>query len=132
MGPAYRFPATLHAPTEVVQITEINAHLLETGFGGWLEDVSQCQPFMAWIEEGQAVSMCCSVRITSEIHEAGVETLPEFRGHGYAAAATSAWAAAVRRVSATPIYSTSWENTSSQAVGRRLDLILFGLDFHIT
>ena len=132
VGPVYRFPSTLHPPTDVVQITETNAHLLEAGFGGWLEDVSQCQPFMAWIVEGRAVSVCCSVRITPEIHEAGVETLPEFRGHGYAAAATSTWAAAVRRVNAMPIYSTSWKNTSSQAVAKRLDLILFGLDFHIT
>ena len=30
------------------------------------------------------MSVCRSVRITPAAHEAGVETLPEFRGKGYA------------------------------------------------
>jgi hypothetical protein len=32
------------------------------------------------IEEGRAVSVCASARITRAAHEAGVETVPRFAG----------------------------------------------------
>jgi len=65
-------------------------------------------------------------------HEAGVETLPEFRGNGFAKEVTAGWARAVDALGAIPMYSTSWQNTASQAVAKKLGLICYGAEFHIT
>jgi predicted GNAT family acetyltransferase len=72
------------------------------------------------------------VRITPAACEAGVETAPGFRGHGHAARVVAAWALAVRDAGQIPLYSTSWQNTASQAVARKLGLRQFGADLHIT
>jgi RimJ/RimL family protein N-acetyltransferase len=80
----------------------------------------------------EAVSVCASVRRTGAGHEAGVETVPAHRGRGYAAQVTLAWAAAVRALGRVPLYSTSWSNERSRAVARKLGLICFGSDLHIT
>ncbi|TDJ22462.1 MAG: GNAT family N-acetyltransferase [Gammaproteobacteria bacterium] len=87
---------------------------------------------MAMIEDGQAVSVCASSRITDAAHEAGVETLPEHRRKGHAVNVVAGWASAVRLLGADPFYSTSWENVASQNVATRLGLSAFGVDFHIT
>ncbi|HEX9962676.1 MAG TPA: GNAT family N-acetyltransferase, partial [Pyrinomonadaceae bacterium] len=89
------------------------------------------QPFVALVKENRAVSVCRSVRITTEAHEAGVETLPEFRGKGYAEDVAAEWALRVRAAGAIPLYSTSWENYASRAVARKLRLKCYGADFHI-
>jgi len=73
-----------------------------------------------------------SVRITPEAHEAGVETLPGFRGKDYAKDVAAEWARRVRGAGAIPLYSTSWENTASQAVTRKLRLACYGTDFEVT
>ncbi|HVG44817.1 MAG TPA: GNAT family N-acetyltransferase [Longimicrobium sp.] len=87
---------------------------------------------MAVVEDGRAVAVCSSVRITDAAREAGVETAPGFRGRGHAARAVAAWAVAVRRMGAIPLYSTSWSNAASQGVARKLGLRMFGADLHIT
>ena len=133
IGPAYRFARPIAAPAGViVAITPVNAHLLVPDFADWLPDTGRCDPMIALLHEGRVVSLCASVRITPAAHEAGVETLPAFRGCGFAADAVAAWARAVRKIGAEPFYSTSWENTGSQAVARKLGLELFGSDFHLT
>jgi len=131
-GPAYRFPTELPHATGVLRVTEENAGVLADHFGKWLDDPPECQPFLALVVQQQVVSVCASVRITQEVHEAGVETHADFRGSGYAAYVVAAWATAVREEGATPVYSTSWENKPSQAVARKLELILFGVDFLVT
>jgi RimJ/RimL family protein N-acetyltransferase len=65
-------------------------------------------------------------------HEAGVETVPTFRGRGFAAQVVAAWVGAVREMGFVPLYSTSWENEASRSVARKLSLIQFGSDLHIT
>jgi hypothetical protein len=131
-GPAYICSQDLMPSTSVVPISEGNAELLRSGFSHWLPDVPHRQPFMAVVEKEQAVSICASVRISPAAHCAGVETQNGYRQRGYAASAVAAWATAVRARGATPFYSTSWENRSSQRVADRLELSLVGVDFHIT
>ena len=96
-----------------------------------MAELHDWQPFLVIIEENKAVSVCRSVRITSQAHEAGVETLPGFRGKGYAADVVAEWASFVRSRGALPLYSTSWDNIASQAVARKLQLVSYGEDFHI-
>ena len=133
-GPAYRFPEDLLPPIDgVVPVTAGNAALLRDGdLEPWLEDIGQSEPLMALVHDGRAVSICGSVRITPEAHEAGVETSATARGHGFAVAVVNAWARAVRELGAEPLYSTSWENTASQAVARRLRLIPYAADYWLT
>jgi len=133
-GPAYRFPDDLPpASTAVVPLTAQNADLLRGGdLEPWLEDIGRSEPLVALVREGRAVSICGSVRITPEAHEAGVETTAGARGHGYAVAVVAAWARAVRELGAEPLYSTSRDNTASQAVARKLNLIPYASDYWLT
>jgi len=131
-GPAYRFTEYIEPSRPLLAITETNAENLRGGFEELVAELPISQPFVALIEEGRAVSVCRSVRITSEAHEAGVETLPDFRGKGYAKDVVAGWARLVQSMGAIPLYSTSWENTASQAVAKKLHLIPYGADFHVT
>lgn len=130
-GPAYRFEEYPEPSGPLLFVTEANAECLRGGFEELLEEVAARPPFAAVLKEGRAVAVCRSVRVTHEAHEAGVETLPEFRRRGYARDATAGWARAVRDVGAAPLYSTSWENTASRALAKKLRLTQFGADFHV-
>jgi hypothetical protein len=132
VGPAYGFPHELPDASSAVPVSETNASLLERFLPEWLPDVAFRQPFFASVVDGHAVSACCSVRIGEIADEAGVETTPNYRRQGHAAQAVAAWAAAVRARDRIPLYSTSWQNAASQAVARKLGLLRFGSDLHIT
>lgn len=132
VGPAFCFPEALGDGGAAVHVTEGNADVLVPRFEDWIDDVSQEVPMAAVLEAGRAVSICCSVRLTSEAHEAGVETHEDFRGRGHGAAATAAWARVVREMHRVPLYSTSWDNYASRALANRLGLRQFGADLHIT
>jgi hypothetical protein len=131
-GPAYRFTEYRAVAKPVLAVTEHNAEMLQGGFEDLVTELSTWQPFVALVEGNRAVSVCRSVRITSEAHEAGVETLPVFRGKGYAKNVTAEWARLVQVAGAVPLYSTSWQNTASQAVARKLKLKCYGVDFQIS
>jgi RimJ/RimL family protein N-acetyltransferase len=131
-GPAYRFPAALPEARDAVPITLENRGLLQPYFAAWFDDVAYGQPFMALVRDGRAVSVCSSVRVTPVAHEVGVETHVDLRGRGYAARVVAAWAQAVRAMEIIPLYSTSWENSASQAVASKLGLVRYGTDLHIT
>jgi RimJ/RimL family protein N-acetyltransferase len=132
MGPAYRF-TTYRAPSRpLLALTTMHAERLQGGFEALIAELPAWQPFLALVEEGRAVSVCRSARITPAAHEAGVETLPAFRGRGYAPDVVAGWARAVQSLGAIPLYSTSWENTTSQAVAKKLHLVPYGADFHVT
>jgi RimJ/RimL family protein N-acetyltransferase len=132
MGPAYHFTEYVEPARHLLALTETNAERLRGGFEGLVAELSAWQPFLAIVEESRAVSVCRSVRITPAAHEAGVETLPEFRGKGYAKDVVAGWARIVQSMGAMPLYSTSWENTASQAVAKKLHLVPYGVDFHVT
>lgn len=132
-GPAFVVPPAPPAAAHgAVRVTEQNADVLRPHLAAWLGDVMTAPPLFAVLVGGRAVAVCASVRITEQAHEAGVETAPAFRGRGCAARAVAAWAAAVRETGAVPLYSTSWDNTASRALARRLGLRRFGADLHIT
>ena len=131
-GPAFHFPPQLPATSEIIFVTESNAQILEEFLRAWIPDTHTAQPMVAMTIDDHAVAVCCSVRQTNMAHEAGVETVPTFRGRGLAAQVVAAWAGAVREMGFVPLYSTSWENEASRAVARKLGLIQFGSDLHIT
>ena len=132
-GPAFCFPGELPAlDGAVVLVTEADVELLHPLLPAWVPDVRLSPPLFVLVVDGRAVTVCGSVRITARAHEAGVETAAAFRGRGYAAPVVAAWARAVRALGVTALYSTSWQNAASQAVARKLGLVLFGSGLHIT
>jgi hypothetical protein len=133
-GPAYWIPDSVHAPAEVVLISEANAHLLEANFPWKLTAPSGLEtgPIAAAVAQNQAVSICYCARLTAQAAEAGVETVEAARKRGYASAAVAAWASAVRQRELVALYSTSWENLASQGVARKLGMVRYGEDWSIT
>ena len=132
VGPAFSFPQTLQQHAGATHVTDANAELLTMHLAPWLPDVRLSQPLFVVTCDGDAVSVCASVRQTGEAYEAGVETAAAYRRRGFAVPAVSAWACAVRDIGRVPLYSTSWQNIPSRAVARKLALIQFGNDLHIT
>jgi hypothetical protein len=131
-GPAYQFTGDEKPSKDrTVTVTSANVDILQNGFEDLMDDVSVEQPFVALTGGNRAVSVCRSVRVTPQVHEAGLETLPQFRGHGYAKEVTAEWARRVRSIGAIPLYSTSWDNKASQSVARKLNLKCYGTDFEI-
>jgi GNAT superfamily N-acetyltransferase len=131
LGPAYRFAEYSEPTRPLLAMTETNAEMLQGGFEELVAELPAYQPFLALVEGGRAVCVCRSVRMTAEAHEAGVETLPDFRGKGYAKDVVAGWARLVRAMGAVPLYSTSWENLASQAVAKKLRLVTYGADFQV-
>ena len=131
-GPAFCFPRDSRTTTSAVLVTDENATILHPLLAPWIPDVRLSAPLFALPIDGQAVAVCGSVRITSDAHEAGVETSPAYRGRGYAPQVVTAWARVVRDMGRVPLYSTSWQNAASRAVARKLGLIHFGSDLHLT
>jgi RimJ/RimL family protein N-acetyltransferase len=84
------------------------------------------------VDDGVAVTACSSVRLTPQAAEAGLYTQESYRGRGYSVDAVRLWAEAVRATGRIPLYSTSWENTASQAVAQKLGAVQYGADFSIT
>ncbi len=79
----------------------------------------------AIIADGLVVSTCESSRESGLAAEAWVRTLPAYRGRGYAARVTAAWARDVRQRGKEPFYSYHRDNLASAAVARALRLIPF-------
>jgi hypothetical protein len=131
-GPAFRFSDGPPARSLSIPVTRANADVLRPHLEGWCEDVEQGRTVFAVVVDHRAVSVCASVRETPIAHEAGVETAGPFRGHGYAGHAVSGWAKAVGNQNRVPLYSTSWTNTASLAVARKLKLVQFAWDLHIS
>lgn len=130
-GPAWSFPDEIAQPASVIDVTTDHLDLLRKNFGYTADHFGVVQPCTAVVVDGDAVALCSSVRLTDQAAEAGVSTTEPFRGHGYAADVTAAWAIAIRRTGRIPLYSTSWHNTASRRVAEKLGLIMYGSDFSI-
>jgi hypothetical protein len=125
VGPAFTFPNDLRAPNDVVFVDD--ECLLDHHFRGWVpgEIAAGSGPVAAVVMEGHPVSVCFSARSSRAAAEAGVETADRFRGRGLAPRVTAAWALAIRASGRVPLYSTSWTNTPSLAVARKLGLVAY-------
>lgn len=133
-GPAFAFPEQLDEAGETFLVcdeSELSHH-----FQGWVagEIAAGRRPVVAVNDEGgrgHAVSICFCARRAAVAAEAGVETAAAFRGRGYAARATIAWARRIRAEGLCPIYSTDWSNRASLAVARKIRLVPFATDFSV-
>jgi predicted GNAT family acetyltransferase len=127
------FPEGARTPGDAVSLSDERgiAFHPELLLRGWLP-AAETPPYFGVVRDGQVVSVCYSARSGPEAAEAGVETAAAYRGQGLAAIATAAWGAAVRHSGRLALYSTAWENKASQGVARKLGLLLYGEDFHIT
>lgn len=133
-GPAFRFPAAIPVLAGVTRIRRANLDLLRPmvpDMDDLERDFELGEPSTAVIVEGAAVATAFSSRLSARAAEAGVVTLEAYRGRGYATAVVAAWARAVRETGRIPLYSTSWDNLASQAVARKLGLVMYGSDLSV-
>lgn len=131
IGPAYVFPNMRNRATTAIQVTPSNKEILKPHFPYTFEEFEYKQPCYAIVHNEIAVALCCSARETSKAAEASLFTLEEFRGKGYGVEVAKAWAADVQKQGRTALYSTSWDNFSSQTVAKKLQLIHYGTDITI-
>lgn len=64
--------------------------------------------------------------------DAGLETAEAYRGRGFGAHVTAAWAAEIRASGRMPLYSTFWDNHASLAVARKLGLLAYASSWSLT
>ncbi len=83
-------------------------------------------PWAFVVNGDRVVSICHTARLADRGGEAGTWTDPDYRGRGYAAATTAAWASLLAPSGKHLFYSTSADNLSSQRVAERLGLPVIG------
>lgn len=133
-GPAFRFPPPARgeaAPKGVVEVTRERAELVAESFPELYRTLAERAPCLAVVDAGRAVAVCYAATRPRRAVEAGVDTLPGFRGRGYATRLAAAWGRAVHERGLLPLYSTEWRNRASRVVAARLGLILYGVDLHL-
>jgi hypothetical protein len=119
------------ADPRVVAIAE-DASALVGPFARFRSFLDEVAPFFAIVHDGAVVSGCYSARQSHAGAEAGVDTVPAFRGQRYAVAVVDAWRLAIERTGRTPLYSTSYDNASSRALARRLGLVQYAETFALS
>lgn len=131
-GPAFTFPDSLAQPADVIAVTD--ERLLEHNFRGWVpgEIAAGRSPVLAVVKGGYPVSVCFCARRSDVAAEAGLETAEAYRGRGFGARVTAAWALAVRASGRIPLYSTWWSNDASLAVARKLNLVAYASDWTLS
>ncbi|MCB0114107.1 MAG: GNAT family N-acetyltransferase [Caldilineaceae bacterium] len=131
-GPAFTFPDHIPQPAGVQPVED--ERLLARHFRGWRpgELAEGRAPLWAVFEDGAPVSVCFCARRSDVAAEAGLETAAPFRGRGYAALVTAAWALSVRADGRIPLYSTAWDNHASRAVARKLGLHTYAANWSLS
>jgi hypothetical protein len=140
-GPSYVFSHApkVAAPGPIVRSVDASARALRHANPGnwhpveWDELLDgRLGPWTMILDGGRAVSICHTPHaVTERGAECGVWTDPAFRGRGYAAAVTAAWAALMRPSGRHLFYSTDAHNVSSQRVAERLRLRLIGWTWRV-
>ena len=103
-GPVFHPGTGVRVLPGAVAVSAANVEILRAHLGPWVDSVPNEMPIFAATVDGE----------------------------GYASIATAAWLDAIRRSGLVPLYSTSWPNTASRALARRLGLTQFGADLHFT
>ena len=130
-GPALAFPDVIAQPADTVIVDDIR--LIDHNFSGWVaEEVPGRSPIVAVFEDGYPASVCFCARRSQMAAEAGLETAAAFRGRGFGPRVTAAWALAIRKSGRVPLYSTSWTNTASLAVVRKLGLVPYAATWSLS
>ncbi len=135
VGPAYVFPDEPIEPAAdpaIVLIHQSNASLLKTCFPEIQSELEERQPVIGYVIGDTAVSVCCSARKSAKAAEASLSTAAAFRGRGLGAKAAARWGWEIRKLGQIPLYSTAWDNLSSQRIAHKIGLYQYGMDFHIT
>ncbi|KON90005.1 hypothetical protein AF332_26435 [Sporosarcina globispora] len=133
VGPAYVFPDVRDRTySRAIKVTHENKEILKPQFPYTYEDFEYKQPCFVIIEDNIPVSICCSARKTSNADEASVFTHEDYRGRAYGVDVAKAWAAKVQIQGRIALYSTSKDNLASQSVARKLQLVQYGTDIHIS
>jgi GNAT superfamily N-acetyltransferase len=88
-------------------------------------------PWCVALHEGEIASIAFAARLGPNGAATGVVTLPEFRGRGFATAATAGWASLPALHGRTLFYGTHRSNVSSQRVAQRLGLLFLGASLTI-
>ncbi|MGV3466358.1 MAG: GNAT family N-acetyltransferase [Heyndrickxia sp.] len=132
MGPAYIFPDVKSRKTSAIKLTSSNKGILLPHYSYTYEEFELRQPCYAIVQNDMVVSLCCSARQTDAAAEASLFTMEEYRGRAYGGEVANAWAAEVQRQGKVALYSTSWDNFSSQSVAEKLNLRRYGTDIHIS
>ncbi len=130
-GPAFIFPAELPDAPRAVVVSVEDRSSLPQHFDWAIQEWDDIQPVTVAIEDGVAVSICHTPAATDLAAEAGVFTAEVARGRGYAVDFVALWARAVREAGRLPMYGTTWENSASRSVARKLELTIYGEDFHL-
>jgi GNAT superfamily N-acetyltransferase len=118
-GPSYVIPKGISMPLtcDIETYDGLDSERLR----GRIPDDDLAQTIGPWavvLVDGVVASKCSTSRSSPVGVEAGLFTYPEFRGRGFGAAATAAWAKLVAE--RTVFYYTWATNTSSQRVMERL------------
>ncbi|WP_163099755.1 GNAT family N-acetyltransferase [Peribacillus alkalitolerans] len=133
IGPAYVFPDVRdRVRTQAIKVTHENKGLLKPYFPYTFENLEYKQPCFVIVEDNITVSICCSARKSTRADEASVFTHEDYRGRGYSIDVTNAWAEEVQKQGRIALYSTSWDNFASQSVARKLQLLQYGIDIHMS
>jgi hypothetical protein len=133
IGPAYVFPEVMDRTyTKAIKVTHENKEILKSHFPYTYEDFEYKQPCYVIVEDNIPVSICCSARQTSKADEASLFTHEEYRGRAYGIEVANAWAAEVQKQGRIALYSTSMDNFASQSVARKLQLVQYGTDIHMS
>lgn len=89
-------------------------------------------PWCVALSEGEIASIAFAARIGPAGADAGVNTVPAFRGRGFAARVTAGWASHPALGGRALCYSTDRTNIASQRVAEKLRLRLLGASVRLT
>jgi hypothetical protein len=135
---AFHFPDPLPgdaaAGPDVVGITAANAYLLARTFPRLRAELTDREPCIAVLVDGRAVTVCCCATLPglgAAAVEASAESLEGFRGRGFAARASAAWARAVTGRGMLPLFSAALTNRGALGLARRLGLVRYGSDLSL-